>query len=273
MARGRLISRTLGSSRKYAALSKQAGKLAEFAQVLFPLLVANADDFGRQAGDAFTVKHAVFPTSPRREFEFSAALDAMHRVGLVQRYEVDGVQVVQIVQFDQHQPGLHKRTKSHFPGFSGKFPEIPSEEKRTELKGTEENRTAPPARREVDPLPDSFGVFWLAYPKKKSRADAEKAWRTLAPSPELTQRILAAVAAQRVTADWIKDKGKWIPYPATWINGKRWEDEDVAGPGSQPRVFWGDECTELHQGTCRSRWDHETKKQHAALLREAVETA
>src|SRR5690242_8188982 len=107
MARGRLISRSLGSSRKFAALQKQAGKLGEFAQVLFPLLVSTSDDWGRQSGDAFTVKHAVFPTSPRREDEFVAALTAMHYVGLIRWYEADGGQVIQIVDFDVHQPNLH----------------------------------------------------------------------------------------------------------------------------------------------------------------------
>ena len=27
------------------------------------------------------------------------------------------------------------------------------------------------------------------------------------------------------TEQWQKDDGKFIPYPATWLNGRRWEDE------------------------------------------------
>lgn len=225
MARGRLISRTLGSSRKFAALHKQAGKLGEFAQSLYPLLVACADDFGRQSGDAFTVKMAVFPSSPRREDEFTAALTAMHHVGLIQWYEANDGQVVQIVQFDEHQPGLSKRTASkfaeppvNFTGAPGNSPLI--EQNRTEQKGTEPKRTALTRRND-----DLFSAFWLAYPKKKSRSDAEKAWRKLAPSPELTQRIMDAVAAQRNSPDWLKEGGKYIPYPASWLNARRWEDE------------------------------------------------
>src|SRR4051812_47242883 len=110
MARGRLISRTLGSSRKYAALIDVAGKLGEFCQTLYPLIVANSDDFGRMAGDAFTVKHAVFPTSPRKEPDFIAALLALHRVRLIHLYtSEDGMQVLQIEKFKEHQPGLSKR--------------------------------------------------------------------------------------------------------------------------------------------------------------------
>jgi len=25
--------------------------------------------------------------------------------------------------------------------------------------------------------------------------------------------------------EWTKDNGKYIPYPATWLNAKGWEDE------------------------------------------------
>jgi hypothetical protein len=139
MARGRLISRTLGTSRKFAALHQAAGKLGEFAQTLYPLLVACSDDFGRQSGDAFTVKCAVFPSSPRREGEFETALAALAAVQLIERYTVDGVDVLQITDFEPHQPGLHKRTESKFPGNSGKVPEIPSEGKGRELNLTEGN--------------------------------------------------------------------------------------------------------------------------------------
>src|SRR5574343_833853 len=142
MARGRLISRCLGTSRKFAALSDECGKLAEFAQALYPLIVANTDDFGRFDGDAFTIKHAVWPTSPRSLPDFEKALEGMARVGLIQRYTTDAHGIcLQVENFREHQPGLHKATKSRFPeptGMSGNFPEIPSEGKGREEEGEEE---------------------------------------------------------------------------------------------------------------------------------------
>jgi hypothetical protein len=261
MARGRLVSRSLGSSRKFAALQKQAGKLGEFAQALYPLLIAVSDDFGRQSGDAFTVKHAVFPTSPRHEADFASALTSMHHVGLIRWYEAQGQQVIQVVDFDAHQPNLHKRSdKSKFPeppGDSGKVPEIPSELNLTQLKRTEPKRTA--LSRVGD---DLFEAFWLAYPKKKSRSDAERAWRNLAPSPELSQRILDAVAAQRNSPDWLKSDGQFIPYPATWVNGRRWEDQAGVERRELPEV--GDWCH--HAPRCHSPVWHQ-----AVLARERGE--
>ncbi len=135
MARGRMLSKTLSTSRKFAKLGVAGG---EFAQLLYPLLVAHADDFGRQSGDAFTVKHQVFPTSPRSEEDFDAALTVMVTERLIDRYVTGDNHelVIQILDFERHQSGLHKRTISQFPDNSGKFPEIPSE-----LKGREENLT------------------------------------------------------------------------------------------------------------------------------------
>lgn len=133
-----MIAKTLSTSQRYASLNEVAGKLAEFCQALYPLLVAHADDFGRQAGDEFTVKHAVCPTSPRKLPDVTKALTALHAVGLIEWYDADGRKCIQIQGFERHQQGLHKRTKTEFPDPSGKFPEIPSEGKRRELKGTEE---------------------------------------------------------------------------------------------------------------------------------------
>ena len=69
---------------------------------------------------------------------------------------------------------------------------------------------------------DLFNCFWSAYPKKVGKGSAEKAW--LKMSPDL-QVVLDALEVQKQTEQWQKEKGKFIPHPATWLNGKRWEDE------------------------------------------------
>lgn len=142
-----MISKSLSTSRKFRALLDEAGKRGEFAQVAYALLIAHSDDFGRLEGDAFTVKMLCYPTSPRAEGDFEAALLAMDRVGLISWYQVDGRRYVQITQFDEHQTGLHKRTRSRYPdppGDSGNFPEIPSEGKGTEGKGGAADTAPPP---------------------------------------------------------------------------------------------------------------------------------
>lgn len=147
MARGRMIAKSLSTSQRYAQLHQVAGRRAEFCQALYPLLIAHADDFGRLAGDVFTVKHMVVPTSPRSEADVGHALEALQKVGLIDWYDGDGRKCIQIWNFDAHQAGLHKRTRSAFPEPSGKLQEIPSELKRREQKGTEQNGTGTSRKR------------------------------------------------------------------------------------------------------------------------------
>ncbi len=66
-----------------------------------------------------------------------------------------------------------------------------------------------------------FATFWSAYPKKKDKGKTEKAFYKIKPSDDLMKTILAALEVQK--HEW-KDE-QFIPYPASWLNGKRWEDE------------------------------------------------
>jgi len=204
MARGRMLSKSLSTSQRFAALYGRAGELAEFCQSLFPLLVAHADDFGRLQGDVFTVMHQAHPSSPRTENEFSAALQALHDVRLVIWYEVGERRYLQIVDFERHQVGLHKRTKSHFPrvpGKSRKFRELPSQLNRRELnlteqKGTKEKSSGADAPRRTDgPLiiEDNVGVITVV---------AHEALDQLGPTnPDLPEAIKALCAQRRIAYD------------------------------------------------------------------------
>ena len=60
-------------------------------------------------------------------------------------------------------------------------------------------------------------------PKRKSKADAEKAWLKI--KSETVPLIIAAVEIQKKTKDWLKESGQYVPLPASWLNGRRWEDE------------------------------------------------
>jgi hypothetical protein len=70
-----------------------------------------------------------------------------------------------------------------------------------------------------------FPEFWTAYPRKVGKAAALKAWTKIAPGLYLQERIVRAVERQRSWPQWVKDSGQFIPHPATWLNGRRWEDE------------------------------------------------
>lgn len=75
---------------------------------------------------------------------------------------------------------------------------------------------------------ESFIEFWKAYPRKESKADAWKAWSVhVAKNKIENATIISAIEWQRKSNQWTKDNGQFIPMPATWIRGHRWEDQPV----------------------------------------------
>jgi hypothetical protein len=77
-----------------------------------------------------------------------------------------------------------------------------------------------------------FDGFWSAYPRKIGKEAARKAWRRIKPTADHQMKILAAIEKAKNSYQWKKDKGQYIPNPATWLNQARWDDEiqpDSAG--------------------------------------------
>lgn len=79
-------------------------------------------------------------------------------------------------------------------------------------------------KKEKDICAFDFETFWVAYPKKRSKGQAEKTWLKIKPDKDLLQKILSAIENAKESHDWKKDGGKFVPYPATWLNAKGWED-------------------------------------------------
>lgn len=71
----------------------------------------------------------------------------------------------------------------------------------------------------------AFEQFWSIYPKKKAKQDALKAFNKISPNDSLLTEILKGVENYSKTDDWQKEDGKYIPLPATFLRGGRWEDE------------------------------------------------
>lgn len=76
-----------------------------------------------------------------------------------------------------------------------------------------------------DALLHHFAEFWKAYPKKKNKGDAEKAWKKLKPTTDLANLLLQSIQTAKNSDDWRKENGQFIPYPASWLNAKGWEDD------------------------------------------------
>lgn len=70
----------------------------------------------------------------------------------------------------------------------------------------------------IDHTPSEFEKFYSAYPKKISRANAERAWKK---QKCIFSEVMPALERQRKL--W--NDPQFIPHPASWLNGRRWEDE------------------------------------------------
>jgi len=108
-----------------------------------------------------------------------------------------------------------------------------SETERKQLVSLEESKSKRESKSRVEVIQhgqvevitkseNDFLEFWNLYPKKKKKKEALNAWLKVSPP---IQPVLNAIGWQKQQQDWIKEDGKFIPHPATYINGHRWEDE------------------------------------------------
>ena len=80
---------------------------------------------------------------------------------------------------------------------------------------------------------DGFEEFYAAFPVHVSRQDAIRAWNQIRPDLNLRQIIMDALAKQKNCDQWTRDNGRYIPSPANWLWGRRWEDEPRRRPVPQ----------------------------------------
>ena len=86
-----------------------------------------------------------------------------------------------------------------------------------------------------------FAKFWKAYPRKVGKISAQRAFdkaihteKTNAAAEALVEKMCRVLAKQSASDDWKREDGRFIPYPATWLNAGRWEDEETVA-GEVPR--------------------------------------
>ena len=119
-------------------------------------------------------------------------------------------------------------------------PKNTTETPQTKLKETKLNKES--KERKAETLSQRFGIFWKAYPRKIAKLNAEKVFTKINPDEKLLATMLATIERAKKSEGWLKEDGKYIPHPATWLNGKRWEDEypEKGGQGGKDRVYFSE---------------------------------
>lgn len=77
----------------------------------------------------------------------------------------------------------------------------------------------------------SFLSFWQVYPRKAGKEAARKAFEKAIKSTSVHEVL---EGARRFAADPNLPEKQYIPHPATWLNGGRWDDEALPARDRPP---------------------------------------
>lgn len=194
------------------------------ARLLYIGLWCMADREGRMELRPKRIKGELFPYE---NCKIEPLLEELMSKGFIIAYNINGVNYIAIPTFTQHQNCHIKEAESTIPApdSHGACTVLAQLNPESLLLNPESPIRQSGAKAGLNGR--GFLSFWTAYPKKKAKGDAEKAWNTIKPTEELLQIILAKIEQEKDSEQWQKDGGKYIPYPATWLRSKRWEDEGL----------------------------------------------
>lgn len=190
----------------------------DFATRLFFIgLWTEADKEGRLEDRPKKLKNALFPAD---DVEVEQMLEGLAAYGFISRYERAGKKIIQIVKWAKHQNPHRREAPSTLPAETD---EVVEEEQQAE---------SGPQKADTEA---AFETFWKLYPRKTAKDNARKAFAKINPDAELLAQILESLAKHCACQSWLKDDGQFIPHAATWLNGKRWNDE-VKAFSAVPRL-------------------------------------
>ena len=217
--------------------SERYWSVPESAQLLFHHLISVVDDYGNGPAGHFAIRSKCYAGRHIDNAVIEKLVTLLADVDLIRLYRVADVGYLHIPRFRQR-----LRITKH------KFPASPWDKEQTlneknvrqmldtsqtgdgqlsaEVKRSEVKRSKP-SSASSDAVSPGFNEFWTNYPLKKAKEDAFKAWKKLSPDEPLLAKILSALLAQKNSEEWTKESGRFVPHPATWLRGRRWEDERV----------------------------------------------
>ena len=221
--------------------------------ILFEGLWCLADRDGRLEDRPLRIKAEVFPY--RDGLEINRYLTDLERLQFIQRYVVDEVGYIQVINFTKHQTPHHTEKAKGYPalprasnGNTNENARLSHDRDVTVIDHTN-NRSLSVAERSDSLIPDSlipitlsaesgagerkndsaptiekksrFEEFWKIYPLKQARPPCEAKWKSK-KLDNVADRIIANVIA-RLASDRRWSDG-FIPNPLTYLNQERWND-------------------------------------------------
>ncbi len=81
---------------------------------------------------------------------------------------------------------------------------------------------------------DLFDDFWIACPRKVKKTATKKIWDRMKLSRSMQTAIIADINLRKVSDPKWADP-QYIPYPDTYLRGRRWEDEHTNHTKLEPK--------------------------------------
>jgi hypothetical protein len=217
MAKGRMLQNRVSKSQKLASLSNDTVRL------LYTWMLSHLDINGSFYADPVMVNNLVFTRLGHSIKTISAALDELVEKGLIIRFQDEGESYLNYPDFQEKQPKLYPEREGE--------PDIPKITPESLLNNSGVTRTQIKLKQskvkerlfDESEKVELFKKFYEAYPRKVNKKEAFFRWKNAnLPSLEI---ILSAIERQKKSEQWQRDYGKYIPYPSTWLNQERWNDE------------------------------------------------
>lgn len=177
-----------------------------------------ADDDGNLDKSFIQLKAKIFPID---SIDVRPLLEELLSKKLIVEYSVKGKNYLHIKGFKQHQL-INRPSKPQCPHFEDSLiTHATLSEDSSRKEGSKGSKV-----KVTTEINEYFNKFYLAYPKKKSKGDAEKVFKALNVNAELLTKMLTAIETAKQSSKWKDNNGKYIEFPATWLRNRGWEDED-----------------------------------------------
>ncbi len=225
-------------------------QLSPLSRLLFVGLWCCADREGRMEFDPKELRIEVLPDETQEATD--ACFVQLESQGMIVVYSVNNRKYLAIPNFLKHQTPYHKEQPStcpepdrvmtltsqghdrsvicHLSSVLGAVLTTSSNPPPEDLDPL--SRVKPAKRNGYDPeLLKFFEAFYADYPRHEGKQAALKAFVRLKPDIALLRSIVEDVGRRIEIGAWLPrdpERCKFIPLPATYLNGRRWEDGTIS---------------------------------------------
>lgn len=211
--------------------SPQIGELNWFEQCVWTRLIVTVDDYGRFDGRSIVLKNELFPADEKvTKAAIEKAIKHLEKLDLIRLYTVDNRPYLYIPTWSKHQQ--IRAHKSRFPSPDIIGYQMISNDIKCYRNPIQSNPIQNPILIQSNPSSEDetkeermkwFDEWWEEYPRKVGKGKCRDKYLRIVTDEDKHVLLLGAIRKQN---EVYKTKPvQYIPYPETWLNQERWEDE------------------------------------------------